>query len=144
MSTMTADSADRSRKGEEPTMSTMDRYARTTDQPEWTLGQSFDASFQWEYADGREKLLNLYEKGKKLQWNASERIDWSQDLDPENPEQLPDQTIPIFGSDVWNRMTNAEKTTLRHHFQAWQLSQFMHGEQGALLATAKIVQQVPS
>jgi hypothetical protein len=32
---------------------------------------------------------------------------------------------------------------LRHHLQAWQLSQFLHGEQGALVCTAKIVQQVP-
>jgi hypothetical protein len=125
-------------------MSTMDRYASTMDEDGWNVPQSFDTSFRWEYADGREKLLNLYEKGKRLQWNASERIDWSQDLDPENPEQLPDQTIPIYGSDVWNRMTNAERTAVRHHFQSWQLSQFMHGEQGALLATAKIVQQVPN
>jgi hypothetical protein len=125
-------------------MSTMDRYARPTDATEWRVEQSFPTTFRWEYADGREKLLNLYEKGKRLQWNASERIDWSQNLDPENPEQLPDATIPIYGSDVWSRLTDAEKAAVRRHFQAWQLSQFMHGEQGALVCTAKIVQQVPS
>jgi hypothetical protein len=101
-------------------------------------------TFRWEYADGREKLLSLYEKGKRLQWNAAERIDWSQDLDPENPEGLPDAIIPIFGSDVWARLDNAEKARVRTHFQAWQLSQFLHGEQGALVCTAKIVQQVPA
>ena len=52
------------------------------------------------------------EKGKRLQWNASDRIDWSLDLDPENPEQLPDETIPIFGSDVWERMTRPERANL--------------------------------
>src|SRR6201987_5107184 len=31
----------------------------------------------------------------------------------------------------------------RHHLQAPQISQLMHGEQGALIATAKIVQTVP-
>jgi hypothetical protein len=41
-------------------------------------------------------------------------------------------------------MTEKEKVTARTHFQSWQLSQFMHGEQGALVCTAKIVQQVPS
>jgi hypothetical protein len=125
-------------------MSTMDRYAHPTTPTDWNIGQSFDTAFRWEYQDGREKLLNLYEKGKRLQWNANERIDWSQNLDPENPEQLPDETIPIYGSAMWSRMTNAEKATVRHHFQAWQLSQFLHGEQGALVCTAKIVQQVPS
>jgi hypothetical protein len=125
-------------------MSTSDRYARTAGATEWQVAQHFPTSFRWEYEDGREKLLNLYEKGKRLQWNAAERIDWSQDLDPENPEQLPDETIPIFGSDVWRRLTAGEKAAVRRHFQAWQLSQFMHGEQGALVCTAKIVQQVPS
>ena len=125
-------------------MSTSDRYAASPEAVEWQVEQRFPTTFRWEYEDGREKLLNLYEKGKRLQWNAAERIDWSQDLDPENPEQLPDETIPIFGSDVWGRLTPRERATVRRHFQAWQLSQFMHGEQGALVCTAKIVQQVPS
>jgi hypothetical protein len=125
-------------------MSTSDRYAASPEAVEWQVEQRFPTTFRWEYEDGREKLLNLYEKGKRLQWNAAERIDWSQDLDPENPEQLPDETIPIFGSDVWGRLTASERATVRRHFQAWQLSQFMHGEQGALVCTAKIVQQVPS
>jgi hypothetical protein len=41
-------------------------------------------------------------------------------------------------------MTERERVAARTHFQAWQLSQFLHGEQGALVCTAKIVQQVPS
>jgi hypothetical protein len=88
--------------------------------------------------------MTLYEKGKNLQWNTSTRIDWSQDLDPENPQELPDESVSIFGSDVWRRLTKQEKATVRRHQQAWQLSQFLHGEQGALICTAKIVQQVPS
>jgi hypothetical protein len=125
-------------------MSTIERYARAVDQVQWTVGQEFATTFCWEYDDGREKLLNLYEKGKRLQWNANERIDWSTDLDLENPEQLPDETVPIFGSAVWERLSRSERATVRRHFQAWQLSQFLHGEQGALLCTAKIVQQVPN
>lgn len=124
-------------------MSTLDRCARPFETTDWTVDQSFTASFRWEYDDGREKLLALYEKGKRLQWDAAQRIDWSCDLDPENPEQLPDQTIPIFGSEIWDRLAPAERTHLRRHFQAWRLSQFLHGEQGALICTAKIVQQVP-
>jgi hypothetical protein len=125
-------------------MSTLERYARPAGSMDWQVDQRFANTFRWEYQDGREKLLGLYEKGKRLQWNAAERIDWSQDLDPENPEGLPDEIIPIFGSDVWNRLTPAERARVRTHFQAWQLSQFLHGEQGALVCTAKIVQQVPA
>jgi hypothetical protein len=87
--------------------------------------------------------MNLYEKGKNLQWNVNSRIDWSQNLDPENPQELPDESVSIFGSDVWNRLSKKEKANVRRHQQAWQLSQFLHGEQGALVCTAKIVQQVP-
>ncbi len=65
-------------------MSTFDRYEMPTD-PNWQVPSGFDTNFRWEYDDGRSKLLGLYRKGKKLQWDAEERIDWSQDLDPENP-----------------------------------------------------------
>src|SRR5262245_25029246 len=124
-------------------MATMDRYAAPAGDDRWDVAQDFSTSFRWEYADGRDALLKLYAKGKQRQWDAETRIDWSLDLDPENPEQLPDESIPIFGSAVFQRLTNGEKATLRRHFQSWQLSQFLHGEQGALVCTAKIVQQVP-
>ncbi len=124
-------------------MTTTDRYAMPTELDHAVPG-AFDTNFRWEYDDGREKLINLYRKGKKLQWDADERIDWSQDLDPENPAGLPDEAIPIFGWEGFAKLTREEKANLRHHYQAWQMSQFLHGEQGALICTAKIVQQVPS
>ncbi len=124
-------------------MATADRYAIPTGDLGWDIPQSFETNFNWEYQDGRESLLKLYSKGKKRQWDVENRIDWSQELDPENPQQLPDESMPIFGSDVFKRMTDNEKVRARYHFQAWQLSQFLHGEQGALVCTAKIVQQVP-
>src|SRR5689334_7649943 len=125
-------------------MSTTERYARPAAEEAWAVPGSFETVFRWEYEEGRDALLRLYQKGKNLQWDAAERIGWSHDLDPENPAGLPDEIIPIFGSDVWNRLTAAERNRVRTHFQAWQLSQFLHGEQGALICTAKIVQQVPS
>ncbi|PYN17132.1 MAG: aminobenzoate oxygenase [Candidatus Rokuibacteriota bacterium] len=125
-------------------MTTQQRYAIPVEPNEWTIPSRFDSLMRWEYEDGRASLLNLYEKGKERQWNGNTRIDWSLDLDPENPQELPDEQISIFGSDIWNRLTPKERANLRRHVQAQQLSQFMHGEQGALLCAAKIVQQVPS
>ena len=123
-------------------MATKFRYKLPVEQSGWTVNGQIDTVFTWEYEDGRDKLLNLYDKGKKQQWDAAERIDWSLDLDPENPMEMDDRTIPIYGSDVWNRLTPKERAKIRHHSQAHSLSQFMHGEQGALMATAKIVQTV--
>jgi P-aminobenzoate N-oxygenase AurF len=124
-------------------MATMYRYALPVEQTEWKFDGRTETCFTWEYEDERASLLQLYDKGKKQQWDAAERIDWSQDLDPENPMMLDDRVIQIFGSDVWNKMTEKERRRCRHHLQASQISQFMHGEQGALIATAKIVQTVP-
>ena len=123
-------------------MSTKFRYKLPVAETGWTVEGQTSTVFTWEYEDGREKLLTLYDKGKKQQWDAADRIDWSLDLDPENPMEMDDRSIPIFGSDVWNRLTPKEKAKLRHNQQAHSLSQFMHGEQGALMATAKIVQTV--
>ena len=124
-------------------MSTMYRYALPVEQTKWKFNGKTETCFTWEYDDQRTALLQLYDKGKTQQWDAAERIDWSLDLDPENPMMLDDRVIPIFGTDIWNRMTEAERRQVRHHLQASQISQFMHGEQGALIATSKIVQTVP-
>ncbi len=124
-------------------MSSESRYPFAIDSTRWDVPGAFDTTFRWEYEEGRPSLLGLYSKGKRLQWDAEQRIDWSLDLDPENPMELPDDAISIFGSEVWNRLTKQEKADVRRHQQAWQNSQFLHGEQGALICTAKIVQQVP-
>jgi hypothetical protein len=123
-------------------MSSFDRYTMPS-RTDWAIPSGFETAFRFEYDDGRAELLNLYRKGKQLQWDAAERIDWSQALDPENPEGLPDASIPIFGWEGFARLTRREQADVRRHYQAWQLSQFLHGEQGALICTAKIVQQVP-
>ena len=124
-------------------MSTTYRYVLPVEQTEWKFGGNTETCFTWEYDEPREALLQLYAKGKKQQWDAAERIDWSLDLDPENPMMLDDRVVHIYGTDLWDRMNERERRRVRHHLQASQISQFMHGEQGALIATAKIVQTVP-
>src|SRR5439155_21679462 len=124
-------------------MSTSYRYTLPVEQTEWKFDGHTDVNFTWEYDENRAGLLQLYSKGKQQQWDAAERIDWSQDLDPENPMLMDDRVIMIWGTDLWNRMTEKERRQVRHHLQASTISQFMHGEQGALIATAKIVQTVP-
>jgi len=124
-------------------MATTDRYAIAIDDTDWSVPGAFPTHFRWEYQDGSDNLLKLYQKGKDRQWDATTRIDWSQDLDPENPEELPDETIPIHASDVFRRLTREEKAAVRRHFQAWQLSQFLHGEQGAFIVASQLVGAVP-
>jgi hypothetical protein len=98
--------------------------------------------YNWEYDATRRRLMRLYENAKRDQWNGTERLDWSIDVDPEKG-LVPDAGIGIFGTPVWERLTPRQIERLRHEAITWQLCQFLHGEQGALLATAQIVDSVP-
>ncbi|MBO6798034.1 ferritin-like domain-containing protein [Maricaulis sp.] len=109
----------------------------------WSVPQQFDATFDFEYDDGRTTLMHLYQKGKDMQWDAVNRIDWSLDLDEENPMQLPDEGIALKGSPIWEKMSEKDRIQFRRHAQSWNISQFMQGEQAALICASKIVQQVP-
>jgi hypothetical protein len=106
------------------------------------LSVAQDLSYNWSYDTDRAKLMRLYENAKRDQWDGSHRLDWSVDVDPEG-ELLPDLGFGIYGSDIWNKLTPREIRRLRHEGITWQLCQFLHGEQGALLATAQIVDAAP-
>ncbi len=110
---------------------------------EWSLPSPATTVFDFDYTSGRDQLLRLYDKGTRRQWIGSDRIDWSLDVDLTHPVGMPDDLHPLFGTPWWEKMTEAERGETRRHVEAWRFSQFMHGEQGALICTAKIVQTVP-
>jgi hypothetical protein len=110
------------------------------------------AEFTWNYEKGaRPKLDKLYEKAKKAQWNGQTDLPWEIEVDQErvvmaNAEanndaarwadsDLSGTVLEKWGDKEWMRFGIEN--------QNWLLSQFMHGEQGALLCTAKIVETVP-
>jgi hypothetical protein len=121
----------------------MTDYAFTPDALDWPISTSSTTMFDFDYENGRDQLLRLYDKGTRRQWIGSDRIDWSTDVDPTNPTRSPDELIAIYGTPWWEKMSDAERGDVRRHIEAWRFSQFMHGEQGALICTAKIVQTVP-
>jgi hypothetical protein len=124
-------------------MSTYDRYIRPASPGTWDVQATGAARFTWEYDDGRERLLNLYAKGKDKQWDAAKRIDWSLEVDPYDPLGLPDETNALYGTPYWDKFSAANKAELRRNYAAWQFSQFLHGEQGAMVCAARIVESVP-
>jgi len=118
----------------------MDQFSAA--QPIEELRVQQDLSYNWDYEVTRKQLTRLYENAKRDQWNGTERLDWSIDVDPRS-ELIPDAGIGIFGTPMWDKLTPSEREKLRHEAITWQLCQFLHGEQGALLATAQIVDAVP-
>jgi len=101
------------------------------------------ARFSWEYDDGRDRLLALYQKGKDKQWDAVRRIDWDLEVDPGNVLGVPDESMAIYGTTYWDKFSPENIREVRRHSASWQFSQFLHGEQGAMICAARIVESVP-
>ncbi|MGW1838616.1 ferritin-like domain-containing protein [Streptomyces sp. NPDC002067] len=109
----------------------------------WEVPATGAARFTWEYDEGRARLLALYQKGKDKQWDAATRIDWDQEVDPFDPLGTPDEAIALYGTPYWDKMSGRDRGELRQHFASWQFSQFLHGEQGAMVCAARITEAVP-
>lgn len=106
------------------------------------LEVGLDLTFNWGYEQTRKDLRDLYSKAKRSQWDGDVDLDWSIDVDLEK-QNAPEQMHPLFGSDIYRRLTPRELTALNQEVMAWTQSQFLHGEQGALLAASQLVSSVP-
>jgi len=108
-----------------------------------------DAIFTWDYTLSRPALRKLYEKAKTGQWNATTDLPWDTDVDLEEtvtadqvafsagltPNHYDGTVVAKWGDKEWMEFGIEQRK--------WSLSQFLHGEQGALLCTAKITETVP-
>ncbi|MFC0039942.1 ferritin-like domain-containing protein [Actinomadura rayongensis] len=109
----------------------------------WSVAMNGRATFSWDYDAGNERLLSLYRKGKDKQWDQERRIDWDVPTDPDDPLGMPDVMVPLYGSPTWAKLGPKNIAELRLHGAAWQFSQFLHGEQGALICASRLVESVP-
>jgi hypothetical protein len=108
-----------------------------------------DALFTWDYSLARPNLRRLYEKAKVGQWNGTTDLPWDTAVDVEatiaadqaaigagiDPAQYADTPVAKWSDKEWIEFGIEGRR--------WSLSQFLHGEQGALLCTAKITETVP-
>src|SRR5688572_28615742 len=107
-----------------------------------------DAIFTWDYEKGARPALNkLYETAKHAQWNGETDLPWDTEVDLEkNAElqrmQFADMALDRTGTPL-EKLNDDDMIKLSIEMDNWTLSQFMHGEQGALICTAKIVETVP-
>ncbi|MFF6789961.1 ferritin-like domain-containing protein [Streptomyces filamentosus] len=127
-------------------MSTHELYVNPPSGPGREIPASGDARFSWEYdmaGAGRDRLLALYQKGKDKQWDGARRIDWDLEVDPYDPLGTPDEALALHGTRYWAKLTEKDKGDLRRHYAAWNFSQFLHGEQGAMVCAARIVESAP-
>lgn len=103
-----------------------------------TIETSLNMTYTWGYAETRDKLRNLYRKATHSQWISDELLPWDTDVDIEKP-MGPDHLMPLYGSDIYANLTPREHARFHAETSSWMLSQFLHGEQGALLAASQLV-----
>ncbi len=121
------------------------------DEVQHIIRANSDTLFTWDYEQSRQPLIKLYEKAKTSQWNASTDLDWSLPVDQAELVLANAQANvngPFSGGldlkgTPFESWTDDQWIQLGIEGQNWTLSQFLHGEQGALICTAQIVETVP-
>ncbi|EYF00633.1 ferritin-like domain-containing protein [Chondromyces apiculatus] len=102
------------------------------------------AHFDWRYPSDQPEMAELYSRAKEGQWNG-DSLPWAIDVDPLNPEVplLPDRFLDLHMlEDYGIKVSEKEKREISYAMTAWMLSQFLHGEQGALFAAAQVTEAV--
>ncbi|MFO1392414.1 MAG: ferritin-like domain-containing protein [Steroidobacteraceae bacterium] len=106
---------------------------------------SHDAYFDFRYQGDYPEMYDLYRRAVQNQWDGDRQLDWSTDVDPLSPERpvFPLELAPMEGLAAHGiRLTRDEQMRFVADFSSWMLSQFMHGEQGALYASAQVTESV--
>jgi hypothetical protein len=97
--------------------------------------------WDYDYVPTHDELSTLYETAKKNQWNGSTAIDWTRPVGKEGP--VLNVQIAFAGTNFFTRLTQEEQREIEVKLSAWRLSQFLHGEQGALVVCGQLVNAIP-
>lgn len=104
-----------------------------------------EAHFDWTYPSDNAEMRALYTRAKKGQWNSDTALAWSTSVDPYDPDKplLPDGFLDFDALEACGpKLDRRERARLVHSLTSWMLSQFLHGEQGALFAAAQVTEAV--
>ena len=124
-------------------MSTAEAVQSENAGPDGDLLESLlDVHYTWGYDVERQQLRDLYSRAQRRQWIPDEVLDFSVDVDPEE-DNSPPELHPLFGSRFYDASDKKAHARMNVEMMRWTLSQFLHGEQGALLAASQLVPSVP-
>src|SRR6266545_7269204 len=105
------------------------------------VSYQLDTLWDFDYEPTHHELESLYETAKKNQWNASTAIDWRRPVGKEGP--VLNIAMAFGGTAFFERFTEEQKREAEVRVSSWRLSQFLHGEQGALLVASQLVNPMP-
>ena len=122
----------------------MSEFMLKTATQEPDLATAMQVVYQWNYDPEVEELRNLYVKAAEGQWIGAKHLDWSRPIDLVKFSTTPLGTgVPIEKTSYWRSLSEETTTELVRRTAAFRLSQFLHGEQGALMVAAQLVNAVP-
>ncbi len=108
------------------------------------LKPALDAVYNWNYDSELEDLRRLYLRGLELQWIARDALPWDQGIDQDAfAQSFTMGGIPIQELRFWQKLPKETRWEIARRGAAFMLSNFLHGEQGALMVAAQLVNAVP-
>jgi hypothetical protein len=105
------------------------------------VAYQLETLWDFDYEPTHDELDMLYETAKKNQWNGSVAIDWSRPVGTDGP--VLNTQVAFAGTNFFTRLSPAEQKEIEIRVSAWRLSQFLHGEQGALVVCGQLVNSIP-
>lgn len=100
-------------------------------------------SYNWDYESANAKIRRLYELGKRFNWNAELDVDWAVPFDKaQGPSQA--GLNPLHDHPVYLAMSEEQRNQYAWRSLAQVLSQFLHGEQGAMMVASQLVSCAPT
>jgi para-aminobenzoate N-oxygenase AurF len=100
--------------------------------------------YQWDYDPAIEELRNLYVKATEAQWIAAREIDWDRPIDRGLFAETPiGGRLAVEKTSYWRQLDPERAWEATRRTAAFRLSNFLHGEQGALMVAAQLVNAVP-
>jgi len=108
------------------------------------VAAALEAVYNWNYESEIDELRTLYANALERQWVAMRDLDWASEIDRDAfSSTFPMGGFPIQETDFWQGLPVETRWQLSRRSAAFLLSNFLHGEQGALMVAAQLVNAVP-
>ncbi|MCB1645422.1 MAG: ferritin-like domain-containing protein [Pseudomonadales bacterium] len=124
-------------------MSAIEQLAETDDKKQQLTDNYktlMEVSWNFDYESSVAKVMDLYRRAKQNQWD-SDQLDWDVSIDPSNPIMRRENT-QYFDMPFFRKFSAQQQEAFTAHSTAQVLSQFLHGEQGAVLTASTITHGV--
>jgi len=118
--------------------------------PDWRISMNpediyrnpMSIAWTFDYLLSGDKVEDLYRRAKQDQWDSDQLLPWDTPVDPSKP-LINDRSDIYHRMPFFSKLSKSQQESFTAHSTAQLLSQFLHGEQGALMTAACVTHSVP-